>query len=133
MHFHLSMFVRARWYGALLCLFGGAQLRAEVELPSVFSDHMVLQRDQSTALWGWADEGEKLTVHWGPSSVSLRADDKGKWSVRLDSRPAGGPFELRIEGKTNSIHSPIEIVGSAQYRDGRDDGHWKHQRHSSKE
>ena len=128
MHYHLSIYVRAGLYGTLLCLLGGTQLRAKVVLPSVFSDHMVLQRDQTTVLWGWADAGEKLTVHWGPSSVSLSADEKGKWSVRLESRPAGGPFKLRVEGEANSIHLTDIYVGEVWICSGQSNMEWSVQK-----
>jgi sialate O-acetylesterase len=61
--------------GILLC---PAQAAAEVELPKIFSDNMVLQRDMQVAVWGWATPGEVVTVEFAGqsnmdgSSVSIK-------------------------------------------------------------
>ncbi|MCA9053677.1 MAG: sialate O-acetylesterase, partial [Planctomycetaceae bacterium] len=73
--------------------------QAEVRLPTIFSDHMVLQRDQEIPVWGWADAGEKVTVHLGDAEQTTAADDQGNWSLKLASRAAGGPHELVVQGE----------------------------------
>ncbi len=71
---------------------------AEVEMPNIFGDHMVLQRETAIPVWGWAGKGEKVTVSLHQTSVSTRADAQGKWMVKLPAMPAGGPFVLTIQG-----------------------------------
>jgi len=58
---------------------------AEVRLPSIISDGMVLQQNADVKLWGWADPGEKVTVvpSWNSDSVSVVAGINGKWTVRI--------------------------------------------------
>ena len=75
-------------------------LRAELILPSVFSDRLILQRDAEAPVWGWADPGEIITVALRDEKKSCTAGPDGKWRVRLDRHPAGGPFEITIAGKT---------------------------------
>ena len=58
---------------------------ADVRLPKVFGSHMVLQRDQSIPVWGWAEAGEEVTVTLGDKSAKDTADEDGKWRVRLPS------------------------------------------------
>jgi len=87
-----------------------AAARAEVKLPGVFADHMVLQRDITLPVWGWAEAGEKVTVTLEAQSKSATAGKDGKWSVRLDPIKAGGPFVLKIQGK-NSIEIKDVLVG----------------------
>ena len=72
---------------------------ADVRLPGVFTDHLVLQRDVALPVWGWADPGEKVTVTLAGQSQSAAADSAGKWSVKFAPIQAGGPYVLRVQGK----------------------------------
>ena len=60
-------------------------VKADVKLPAVFSDHMVLQRGNVAPVWGWADAGEKVTVRFGGQTKSVIVGKNGKWLVRLDA------------------------------------------------
>ena len=66
---------------------------AEVRLPSVFGDHMVLQRGLPVHVWGKATPGESVAVSFRGASKSATADDIGQWSVYLPAGDAGGHFE----------------------------------------
>lgn len=74
---------------------------ANIRLPKLFNDHMVLQRDQSIPVWGWADPKEKVTIRFNHQTKTATTDKTGKWIIRLDPEPAGGPFEMTIAGKNN--------------------------------
>lgn len=79
---------------------------AEVHLPQIFSDGMVLQRSAKTPVWGWADPGEEITVKIGASSATAKADNGGKWRLALDLRGlTAGPHELTINQVT--IHDVL--------------------------
>ncbi|MEM6334636.1 MAG: sialate O-acetylesterase [Planctomycetota bacterium] len=84
---------------------------AELRLPAVFGDHMVLQRDRPVAVWGWADPGEEVAVTIAGQSVALRADASGRWSGRLTAMPAGGPYTLSVRGADASIEVSDVMVG----------------------
>ena len=83
---------------------------ADVTLPAVFSDHMVLQRDIAVPVWGWADPSEKVTVSFCSQTISATANDQGKWSVTLSAVDAGGPHTLKVQGK-NAIEIVDVLVG----------------------
>jgi sialate O-acetylesterase len=72
---------------------------ADVRLPKILSDHMVLQRDVPVVLWGWATPGEKVSVEFADKKVDGVADSLGRWSLTLPAHTAGGPFTLVIKGK----------------------------------
>ena len=78
-------------------------IQAEVTLPYILSDNMVLQRDIPVNIWGWAKPGEKVTVAVMKQKVSVKADKKGEWKVKLNPLPAGGPFEITITGKNTIV------------------------------
>ena len=63
---------------------------AEVALPNVFSDHMVLQRKQPNRVWGKASPGEKVVVTIGGQSHEATAAADGAWQVTLTPMEAGG-------------------------------------------
>jgi len=78
-------------------------VRADVSLPSLFSDHMVLQRAVPAPVWGTAAPGEEVKVEFGGQTKTTKADEKGKWSVKLDPLPVS--FESRDLVVTGSAPS----------------------------
>ena len=97
------------WLIATLLLAGESVGHAEVRLPAVFSDHMVLQRGGSVPVWGWADPGETITVTLQDDQQTTKAGADGKWRVRLKKHPAGGPFVLTIAGLTTRILTDVYV------------------------
>jgi sialate O-acetylesterase len=74
---------------------------ADVRLPKVFGDHMVLQQEKEIPVWGWADPGEKVEVGLsGGAPVAAVADAKGQWRVTLPAvKAGGGALTLTVAGK----------------------------------
>ena len=90
-------------------LAGSAQ--ADVKLPAIFGDHMVLQRDLPVAVRGWADPGETVTVRAGSSAANAAAGADGKWMVKLGPLSASDqPIEVTVSGK-NTVHFTDVLVG----------------------
>ena len=89
-----------------LCLFVIKSLLANVTLPALVSDNMVLQRNAKINLWGWGDVDEKITIEFQKKQTVAHADKDGKWKVVLEPLLAGGPYEMVIKGKnTIAIHN----------------------------
>jgi sialate O-acetylesterase len=65
---------------------------------SLFTDHMVLQRDAMTPVWGWSQPGDKITVQIASKTFTATADMYGRWLVRIGPFSAGGPWTLAISG-----------------------------------
>ena len=96
---------------ALALALAASGARAEVRLPGVFSDHMVLQRDLAVPLWGTAAPGEEVTVAFAGQSKKAKADPDGKWKLALDPMPASAdPRELTVSGAAGSPAVKIEDV-----------------------
>lgn len=87
----------------------GGMTWAEVRLPKLISDGMVLQRDAEVRLWGWAADGEKVRVAFNGQEAAATAKD-GQWRVILKPMKAGGPWAMTIMGK-NQIVLPAVYVG----------------------
>jgi sialate O-acetylesterase len=86
-------------------MLGALSLRADVKLPSVLSDGLVLQQGMKVNIWGTADPGERVTVTLGNQQASGVADSVGQWNVKLGPLNAGGPFTMTFAGKnTITLH-----------------------------
>ncbi len=96
---------------------------ADVRLPAVISNHMVLQQEMPANVWGWAAPGEKIVVKFGGKSVATVADADGKWSAKLDDLKAGTAGELTIEGK-NALTVKDVIVGEVWLASGQSNMEW---------
>ena len=83
---------------------------ANVRMPLIFSDGMVLQRNKEIPVWGFADENESVEVHFNKQIKKTQADKNGKWTLNLSPEKAGGPFELIIIAK-NKITIKNVLVG----------------------
>ncbi|WP_417939168.1 sialate O-acetylesterase [Flavobacterium sp. RS13.1] len=83
---------------------------ANIKMPLIFSDGMVLQREKQIPIWGFADANESIEVRFNKQIKKTTADKNGKWTLNLSPEKAGGPFELIIIGK-NKITIKNILVG----------------------
>ncbi len=90
------------WVLFMLLIFG-QNTSAQIKLPSLVSNGMVLQRDQATTLWGWASPGEKIRVQLGKKTIRTQADAQGNWHTQLPAYPAGGPHTIKLSGKNEIV------------------------------
>jgi sialate O-acetylesterase len=91
-----------------LSWFAATAAVAEVSLPALFSDDMVLQRGATVPIWGQAEPGEQVTVTLAGQRATSSADDQGRWKVELSPLAAGGPFEMTISGQnTLTLHNVV--------------------------
>ncbi len=93
----------------LILLISGAT-KAEVTLPRLFTQGMVLQRNQNIPLWGWAEAGEQITIQFKEQLKKTTADREGKWKLELQPELAGGPYQLTIKGKNTIVIDDV-LVG----------------------
>jgi len=95
----------------LLLLLVPALLQADVTLPSIFSEHLVLMKSDAVPIWGKAEPGEKVTVSLSGKTAQATAGADEKWKVSLDLHDSeAGPFEMTVTGK-NRIVIPDVVVG----------------------
>lgn len=101
-------------------------VRADVELPSIFSGGMVLQRDTEALIWGTADPGEvvSLRASWSGDVHWARADGAGDWWIEIATPGAGGPHSLSVEGK-NRIELEDVWTGEVWLCSGQSNMEWR--------
>ncbi|WP_217701071.1 hypothetical protein [Hymenobacter sp. CRA2] len=75
--------------------------QANITLPRLLADHLVLQQKSRVALWGWAAPGEVVTItaSWSRKRVQTTANAQGSWLGRVPTGKAGGPYTLTFEGR----------------------------------
>jgi len=94
-------------------------LRADVKLPAIISDNMVLQADINVPVWGWADPNELITVCIDSQTHKTYADHNGKWAIRLNPLvKTNKPLEMTLRGK-NSIVIRNILVGQVWLGSGQ--------------
>lgn len=111
-----------RYSVLLLVLIGIASIDAwsRVTLPSIFSDNMVFQQNTQVAVWGWTDSGKKVTIRpsWSKLKTVAVPDENGKWSARIQTPAAGGPYEVVItDGEKVTLRNVL--VGEVWFCSGQ--------------
>jgi sialate O-acetylesterase len=94
-----------------LLIFSSLSSFADVRLPSVIGDHMVLQQNTTVKIWGWGDVNEKIKLKagWDTSTYTATASPNAKWSIELKTPVAGGPYKITINARNAIIIDDVLI------------------------
>jgi len=129
-----------------LVLIVAGSLLADVKPVALFCDHAVLQQQMTIPVWGTADPGEEVTVRLGDQKVTTKADNNGDqpvakwfvnvgqkvttkadnngdWMVKLQPLPAGGPYEMTIQGKNQIVLKDV-MIGEVWICSGQSNMQW---------
>jgi sialate O-acetylesterase len=100
-------------------------LSADVRLPALIGDHMVLQQDATVNVWGWADPEEevRVTASWTNEQTKTVDDESGRWQMKLETAKAGGPHHLHINGD-NELHVTDILFGEVWVCGGQSNMAW---------
>jgi sialate O-acetylesterase len=90
------------------------RLNAEVRLPAIIGDHMVLQQNSDVKIWGWCDPSEKIKISsgWDTATFTTVGNADGKWICSIKTPVAGGPYTLTINGNNQIILQDV-LIGEA--------------------
>ena len=99
------------------------EVSANIRLPKIFADNMVLQRDQAITIWGWAAPGEKITIQLINQTKTLKTGKDGIWKTLLQAEQAGGPYQLIITGN-NIIKLNNILIGDVWICSGQSNMEW---------
>lgn len=92
----------------LLCLCFSIRTTAKIQLPSIFTDNMVLQQQSAIRLWGHAKPNARLSImgSWDRKNYTLQVPASGKWNLKIQTPKAGGPYTLSFnDGSLLSLHN----------------------------
>lgn len=108
---------------ALLLAFSSA-VYAEIKLPAIIGDGMVIQRDKPIRLWGWTDQ-PAVAIRLGEKEKVVKPDENGRWSVVLKAMPAGGPHEIVLSTREDAeVRIRDVLVGEVWVCSGQSNMEW---------
>lgn len=96
-----------------------------VSVPTIFGNHMVLQQNAEVTIWGSAKSGEEVTVtgSWDNKPVTTKASNLAKWSVKLNTPAAGGPYMVTIKGHNTIVLEDV-LLGEVWLCSGQSNMEW---------
>jgi sialate O-acetylesterase len=99
-------------FAVILLQFLCLSLFADVRLPAVVGNHMVLQQESLVTIWGWCEPGERITLSttWDTTTYHTTGTSSAKFSLKIKTPAAGGPFQISIHGQ-NTITIEDVLIG----------------------
>ncbi len=99
---------------------------AKIELPTIFSSNMVLQRTSEVKLWGWASPSEvfQLVTGWDNKTIEVKTGNDAKWSLTIKTPEAGGPYSIKFVGKDNQLELENILIGEVWLCSGQSNMEW---------
>jgi sialate O-acetylesterase len=109
-----------RYLMTSLAFLASFTLTAQIKLPAIISDGMVLQQNSRVALWGWAAPGEKISItnSWNGKATTVTADASGKWITYISTTKAGGPYTLTFKA-SNTMDVNDVLLGEVWLASGQ--------------
>ncbi len=98
--------------------------QADVKLPAIISDNMMLQQGHDLPFWGWAEAGEQVSVTVAGKTTMAVAGPDGRWSLRCPAVSKFGPVEVAVAGK-NTITLKNAVVGDVWICSGQSNMQWR--------
>ena len=94
---------------------------ADVRMPSLFSDNMVLQQKKTVPIWGWAKPDSKVTLSasWLDESLTFDAGTNGEWRTKISTPEAGGPYTITISDSEDEHQIKNVLVGEVWFLSGQ--------------
>lgn len=86
-------------------------VRAELKLPKLISDGMVLQRNINLNIWGWGKENQKVVVTFNNKQYTTSVSETGEWRIQLPKQKAGGPYTMTIESNNEKLSIKDILIG----------------------
>jgi len=121
MRMRLTAKIAAGW---LIAVVSAAAAAAELKLPAVIGDNMVLQRGRAVPIWGWTEPGQTVTVSAGGTTLTAKAGQDGRWQVVLPAMQLGGPMEIVVKDSSASHTIKNVLVGEVWVASGQSNMAW---------
>ena len=98
---------------AAFCFLPDLSVHADVRLPRIFGNHMVLQRGMKLPVWGWGGAGESVTVKLAGKELDIKVDATvdggGRWKLELPVLEAGGPYVMTVLGSSTLTFNNVMV------------------------
>jgi sialate O-acetylesterase len=118
---------------ALALIAATGESQAQVRLPFLIGNGMVIQREADVPIWGWADPGTEVHVMFRDQNYTDVADSTGRWQVEVGSAHAGGPYEMRIAANDEMVTISDVLIGDVWICSGQSNMEWEVQNSNNAE
>ncbi|MEM9885897.1 MAG: sialate O-acetylesterase [Bacteroidota bacterium] len=110
----------------LLFIFSGLSTVsfAQLSVASIFTDNVILQRDTEVPIWGWTEDKASVNVQFRGKTYLARTDKEGKWTTKLPSTAAGGPYEIKINQGNTFLELKNVLFGDVWVCSGQSNMEW---------
>ncbi len=113
-----------RLHTFLLAALAATTAKAELFMPAIFSDNMVLQQQLANPVWGWDTPGTEVKVVFGAQTKSAKAGPDGRWETKLDPVPANASAStIQVTGTTSKTFKNV-LVGEVWICSGQSNMQW---------
>src|SRR6185312_11217521 len=104
----------------VFCFIITSNIHAQITLPQIIRDSMILQRGIPINIWGWALPSEKVEIKFNNKTYKIRADvSNGGWSVQLNAMKAGGPYTMTISCLMEKVVLHDILIGDVWFCAGQ--------------
>lgn len=120
------MRIKAFTTAYLIVLFTACTMQAQISLPSVFTNHMVLQQNSEVAVWGWGTASSTIRIvgSWAPKdTIKTTVKDDGSWKTTIKTISAGGPYTLSFFGNGKILLEDV-MLGEVWLCSGQSNMEW---------
>ncbi len=99
----------------------------QLRFAGVFANNMVIQQESEAPIWGWTEPGEsvKIKAGWGGRTISTKADESGRWEVRMKTPKAGGPYKIEVRDGDEKVSLTNVLLGEVWICSGQSNMQWK--------
>jgi sialate O-acetylesterase len=108
----------------LLIAVSSAANSEEFRIANIFTDNMVLQRNQNFSIWGWGDTDTPVTIQLQEQSVTVSPNENGKWEAKFEAIDLGDPFSIAISSGQNSVELNNVLAGDVWICSGQSNMEW---------
>ncbi|HZI26040.1 MAG TPA: sialate O-acetylesterase [Chryseolinea sp.] len=110
----------------LFVLLVSADVRAQIKLPVIFSDHMVIQQQTTLPIWGWAHPSQNVTVKvsWDTTTIRTKSDNGTFWKTTIKTPAAGGPHTITIKAGNDVRTLEDVMAGEVWLASGQSNMEW---------
>jgi len=111
-------------FAVVFALGAAGSALAELKLPAIFTDHLVLQRNRPVNVWGWDNPGQDVTVQFAGQSVVAKAGADGKWTAKLQPLETSAVSrQLKVNGSSAKVVQDV-LVGEVWLCSGQSNMEW---------
>src|SRR5678816_266040 len=115
-----------RILATLIVLLASIGLKAQIKLPVIFDDHMVIQQQATVPIWGWAQPSQDVTIKmsWDTTTIRTKSDNGTFWKTSLTTPPAGGPHTITIIAGNDARTLEDVMSGEVWIASGQSNMEW---------